>query len=194
MSRWLVAVCLLGLAVAPVAAAPVHPEAGVLLVAREGLPDPRFHQAVVLLLQHGPQGTAGLIINRPTRLELAEALPDLALLATAETLSYGGPVAPRAFMVLVKAEEPPPEPSQRLFDGVYLTGAEPLATWLGTVRPAATYRVFAGYAGWAPEQLADELARGDWRLLKATEQLLFTADPGGLWPALAAGEAAPSPD
>jgi putative transcriptional regulator len=193
VSRWLAAICLLWLAVAPVAAATVQPDAGVLLVAREGLPDPRFHQTVVLLLQHGPEGTAGLIINRPTRLGLAEALPELPALA-AETLCYGGPVAPRAFIVLVKAEEQPPEPSQKVFDGVYLTGAESLATWLDEVRPGGTYRVFAGYAGWAPDQLAGELARGDWQVLRATEPLLFTADPGGLWRSLAGGETVPSPD
>lgn len=194
MSTWLAAVCLVWLMVAPVEAASVHPEAGVLLVAREDLPDPRFHQAVVLLLQHGPQGTVGLIINRPTRLGLVETFPDLAALAAAENLSYGGPVAPRALMVLVKSEGQPPEPSQRLFGDVYLTGPEPLAAWLGEAQPDVICRMFAGYAGWAPGQLADELARGDWRTLKATEQLVFTADPGGLWPSLFGREAAPSTD
>ena len=193
MSRWLAAVCLLWLAVAPVAATPLQPDAGMLLVAREDLVDPRFHQTVVLLLQHGPEGTAGLIINRPTRLGLAETLPELPALA-AETLSYGGPVAPRVIMALVNTTENPPEPAQQLLDAVYLTGPEPLADWLEEGRPDAAYRVFAGYAGWAPEQLVGELARGDWQVLKATEQLLFTADPGNLWRSLARGEAAPSPD
>jgi len=192
VNRWLAALGFFWLTATAVMAAPVHPEAGALLVAREGLPDPRFHQAVVLLLEHGPQGTAGLIINRPTRLGLAEALPGLqAVAAVVDPLFYGGPVAPRVFIVLVNTAESPPEPSQKLLDAVYLTGPEPLADWLGTERPRSAYRVFAGYAGWAPEQLASELLRGDWQIVKATEQLVFGADPGGMWSHLSGDEIEP---
>ena len=192
MNRWLAALGFFWLTATAVMAAPVHPEAGALLVAREGLPDPRFHQAVVLLLEHGPQGTAGLIINRPTRLGLAEALPGLpAVAAAADPLFYGGPVAPRVFIVLVNTAESPPEPSQKLLDAVYLTGPEPLADWFGAERPGSAYRVFAGYTGWAPEQLASELMRGDWQIVKATEQRVFVADPGGLWSHLCGDETEP---
>jgi putative transcriptional regulator len=47
------------------------------------------------------------------------------------------------------------------------------------------YRVFAGYVGWAPQQLADETARGDWQVLPANEQVLFLSDLDGLWNELA---------
>ena len=191
MNRWLAAACLLWLMATPVVTRAAQPEAGDLLVARDHLPDPRFNRTVVLLLQHGPQGTAGLVINRPTRLGLAEALPELPALAAA-TLSYGGPVAPRVMMVLVKTTDHPPEPAQKLLDAVYLTGPDQLADWLGEGRPECTYRVFAGYAGWAPDQLAGELARGDWQVLRATGQLLFAADPGGLWSHLSGESAEPS--
>ena len=187
MSKRLIAMAyLLWLAATPAMAAPPSLEPGMLLVARASLPDPRFHDAVVLVVQHGSQGTAGLILNRPSRLTLTEVLPTLPVLAGADNkLSYGGPVAPRTFMVLVKAAGTPPQPAQRVLDSVYLTGTAQLTAWLNSEPPGAVYRVFAGYVGWAPEQLAGETARGDWQVLPADRQVLFMTDLGGLWNELA---------
>ena len=178
--------CLLWQTATPVMAGTVIPEAGMLLVARPSLADPRFYQAVVLVVQHGSQGTAGLILNRPSRLGLAEALPELPVpVGNNRVLCYGGPVAPRSFLVLVKAAEKPPQPAQRVLAATYLTGPQQLAAWLDAGQPQASYRVFAGYAGWAPEQLANEVARGDWQVLPGDEQVLFAADLDGLWNELA---------
>jgi putative transcriptional regulator len=44
--------------------------------------------------------------------------------------------------------------------------------------------VFAGYAGWAPGQLAGEVARGDWLVFPADETSLFTVDAAGQWDSL----------
>jgi putative transcriptional regulator len=180
-------VCILfWLTVALPAAAAVAPEAGLLLVARPELPDPRFREAVILLVQHGPAGSAGLILNRPSRLALAEVLPELPAATGPEgLLSYGGPVAPRDFMVLVRAQGEPPEPSQKVIGNVYLTGTEQFAAWLDKNCQHAAYRVFAGYGGWSPGQLEKEMVRGDWQLLSADEQTPFVADMTGLWQALA---------
>ena len=42
-------------------------------------------------------------------------------------------------------------------------------------------RMFAGYAGWSPDQLEEELAEGAWIVLDAVEADVFTADAGALW-------------
>ncbi|MDH3998660.1 MAG: YqgE/AlgH family protein, partial [Desulfuromonadales bacterium] len=63
---------------------------GVLLKARDGLPDPRFHNSLVLLVQHDQQGSVGLVVNRPSRLPLADILPeDFGFSVAGETISYG---------------------------------------------------------------------------------------------------------
>ena len=36
-------------------------------------------------------------------------------------------------------------------------------------------------AGWAPGQLAHELARGSWHVLPANEELVFAEDPSDIW-------------
>src|SRR5512147_27194 len=53
---------------------------GVLLVASPALDDPNFRQSVVLVLEHGSEGTLGVIMNCSTNVLLSEASPDLAVL------------------------------------------------------------------------------------------------------------------
>ena len=164
------------------AAAVVAPAAGVLLVAGPELSDPRFHEAVVLVVSHDARGTAGVILNRPSRLSLAEAAPAI---GHQEALSYGGPLAPRALLVLVRTLEPPPAPALRVFADIYLTGVEELTVWPVARRQESRYRVFSGYAGWAPGQLDRELAQGDWLVTQAKEGDVFAEVPGELWRQLA---------
>jgi putative transcriptional regulator len=155
---------------------------GMLLVARDQIQDPRFRETVVLVLQHEPRGTVGLILNRPSRLPLAEAVPDQQELnKTTVTLSYGGPVAPEALLVLVAAGENPPIPALQVFGSLYVTGIEPLTAWLAPGRPAANYRVFLGYAGWGTGQLDREMQAGAWQVLPADAQQPFTNQLDSLW-------------
>jgi hypothetical protein len=75
---------------------------GVLLVASPTLDDPNFRQAVVLVVEHGPEGTLGLILNRSTNVLLSEALPEITVLkGTTYRLFVGGPrrAKPSSFAV-----------------------------------------------------------------------------------------------
>jgi putative transcriptional regulator len=194
MNKWLVLACaLFWLTATPAVAVMVAPEAGMLLIARPELPDPRFREAVILLVQHGPAGSAGLVLNRPSRLPLAEVLPQLPALAGPEgALSYGGPVAPRAFMVLLQVSGEPPDPSQKVLGNVYLTGPEQLLAWIEK-HSQTSCRVFTGYSGWSPGQLEREMIRGDWQVLPAVEPMLFSPDVAGLWHELVKRDPLPSP-
>jgi len=158
-------------------------EAGMLLVAREKVRDPRFHETVVLVLQHDLRGTVGLIINRSSRLSLAEAIPDLPGLTVAGTLSYGGPVAPDAVMALITVGEgeKPPEPALKVVGSLYVTGIEALANWLTAERAGTPCRVFLGHAGWAPGQLKKEMMGDAWQLFPADEKVPFTGNLEELW-------------
>lgn len=42
-------------------------------------------------------------------------------------------------------------------------------------------RLFAGFAGWAPQQLEGEMEEGAWYALRASEAVLFRKDTAGLW-------------
>ncbi|MBI3356734.1 MAG: YqgE/AlgH family protein [Nitrospirae bacterium] len=162
---------------------PSSVEKGVLLVASPRLDDPNFRQAVVLIVEHGPEGTLGLILNRSTSVLLSEALPGLTVLKeTSYRLFAGGPVEPTRLLMLFRLKEPPAG-ARSVFDGVYLGGtARVLERIITQAEPTKTFRAFAGYAGWAPGQLKFEMLQGAWATLPPDSIGIFDKYPATLWP------------
>ena len=155
---------------------------GVLLVASPTLIDPNFHQTVVLVVEHGSEGTLGLILNRTTNVLLSEALPDLAVLkGTSYRLFAGGPVAPTRLLLLFRVMEPLTD-ARSVFDGVYVGGTPAVLERIITeAKPSETFRAFAGSAGWAPGQLRFEMLQGAWAVLPPDSISIFDKDPATLW-------------
>src|SRR2546421_4800718 len=74
---------------------------GHLLVASPALLDPNFLRAAVLVTEHTYEGAAGLVLNRPSLVEVAAAVPQLEeLVEEDEQVWVGGPVQPEAVLVL----------------------------------------------------------------------------------------------
>ena len=171
---------LLLLALAGPAAAQVGPANGLLLVASPGLKDPRFRQTVVLVTQAPDASTVGVILNRPTQVKLPELRRDVPGTRHAEPLYFGGPVMERTVIALFKTAEAPERAVFHVHRGIYLSMhpqiIEPLLAM-----PPARLRLFAGFSGWAPNQLQGELERKDWHVLPVTEDVLFRSNPAGLW-------------
>jgi putative transcriptional regulator len=158
------------------------PEKGRLLVAKEQLADPRFRDRVILLIQHDAQGSAGLVVNRPSRLLLSTLLPEGSSLAgQGMVLSYGGPVEPQTLLALVKVRNHPPEPADEVSDNLYVTGVGVLDEWPDYADEVVDCRAFVGYSGWAAGQLDAEIKRGDWSVMPADEQSVFAAEGVRLW-------------
>ena len=155
---------------------------GVLLVASPSLEDPNFRQSVVLIVEHGANGTLGLILNRSTKLLLSEVLPELTVLkGTSYRLFAGGPVEPTRFLLLFRLKDPPAD-ARAVIDGVYL-GRTPgvLESIITRAKPTETFRAFAGFAAWAPRQLKAEMLLGAWGVLPADSFSIFDQDPARLW-------------
>ena len=97
-------------------------------------------------------------------------------------LFVGGPVQPSAAICIGRTELP---------EAAEAVGFAPLFGSLGTVDlhedPAdvharlAEIRVFTGYAGWGPGQLAEEIGSGSWHVLNGYDQDVLSGDPEGLW-------------
>jgi putative transcriptional regulator len=155
---------------------------GVLLVASPMLSDPNFRQTVVLIMEHGSEGTIGLILNRSTNILLSEALPHLTVLkGSNHRLFVGGPVEPSRLLLLFRLKEPPAD-ARAVFDGVYVGGTPAVLERIITqARPTETFRAFAGSAGWAPGQLAFEMLQGAWAALPPESFDIFDKDPATLW-------------
>ncbi len=158
-----------------------QPAQGRLLIAKRHLDGPVFGRSVVLLVRHDHTGSLGLILNHPTEIGLAEALPDLTETDSGLKLFFGGPVAVE-FMVFLVRDYRPPEHTTHVLEDVYFGGhTESLKGVIGGRDPARRIRVFGGVAGWAPGQLDSELQRGDWFVVETDANFMFDTDPTKLW-------------
>ncbi len=167
--------------------------AGVLLIANPHMNDPNFSHTVVLVCQHGPEGTVGLILNRPTEVSLAKALPEIpGLQGTPFRLYAGGPVQLTGILLLLKMDAQPSN-TRPVLDHIYWGGnVEALTQILQEQKPTQTFRAYAGHAGWAPGQLESELAAGAWATLSADPAAIFTTQPEELWEQMLKALRAPS--
>ena len=145
---------------------------GQLLIAAPALHD-YFRRTVVLVIEHTDDGAMGVVLNRKSETLVADAVPQLAELAAEEELvRIGGPVSPQSVVALGEFADP-------------AEAGTPVVGSLGTIDPDAEnsslrrIRVFAGYTGWAPGQLDDELEQEAWVVTPAQAGDAF-AD-GDIW-------------
>ena len=156
------------------------PSGGFFLVAKPSILDPNFSRTVVLVTPTPEGGILGVILNRRMNQSLAELLPGNERLARfTEPLGFGGPVEPGGLFAVFRGTAEP-GPSFPIIDDVRLALQPPTVEQL-LLKPPETMRLFVGYAGWAPGQLDNELARGDWWTLKADLDSIFRKDTETLW-------------
>jgi putative transcriptional regulator len=161
---------------------PVHAQAEMqrtfLLVAAPGMMDPMFSRTVVLAVKADDGGPIGVILNRPSTIELRSLYPDRAELANRRDLVFlGGPVEPDALLFAFRS---PQKPSKGLFvaGDIYISGfSEVLSEILKHPENASQQRFFTGFSGWAAGQLEDEIARGGWYVLRFDARAVFEMNP-----------------
>lgn len=157
---------------------------GKLLVATPPLADPNFDRTVVMMLEHTTDGAFGLVINRPTPAPVSSVFSDWSLTATDPAQVFiGGPVQPDAMIALAQGPTDASDGWSPVLDDL---GTADLSRSPAELPAFAHVRVFAGYSGWSPGQLDQELAGGAWIVVDAQVDDVFCADPDGLWRAVLA--------
>jgi putative transcriptional regulator len=157
-----------------------------LLLAMPQLADPNFSRAVILMVEHGEQGSFGLVINHPSPIRAAELLESLEMSWRGEESAVvwaGGPVSPSTGWVL---HEPVVLAEAGNGGTIAITSSISLSTSPDRLRaiasqPPRNIRLLLGYSGWAPGQLAHEMARGAWLHTSADPQLVFRTPADQMW-------------
>ena len=161
---------------------------GTLLISQPFLGDPNFERSVVLVCRDAPaSGTFGLVLNRPTELVLSDVMTlplGSASPAAALPLLAGGPVGPDTLHYLHRSAGVPG--AAALGQGVYWGGefAALLAQLGSGALAAADVRLFVGYAGWGPGQLAAERQDRRWATHPASAGKVFTLATDAFWRAI----------
>lgn len=139
-----------------------------------------FQRTVVLICQHNAEGAFGLVLNRA----LGKTAGDLIVADLPDTLKespvyLGGPVQPAALSFLHTATF---MPEANVMPNLSLGHSLDELTDIGEFfSPTRKVRLFAGYAGWSPGQLEDEMKRKAWLIHPASLELVFETSPEKLW-------------
>jgi putative transcriptional regulator len=139
-----------------------------------------FQRTVVLICEHDAEGAFGLVLNRATGNNAGEVIvADMPEALKSSPLFLGGPVQPSALSFLhsdsfiADANVMP-----NLSLGHSLDALVDIAE---SFSAGKKIKLFAGYAGWSPGQLEDEIKRDAWLTHPASLDLVFDNDPTQLW-------------
>src|SRR5687767_8853032 len=152
---------------------------GRLLIASPALVDPNFARTVVLITEHGPEGAMGVVLNRPSEIEVGSVAPELAeVVIEDEPVFIGGPVQPQALVVLAEFSDSRAAAWIIAEDVGFVAADTDYGDLPEVVRRG---RVYAGYSGWDAGQLEAELAEEAWIVEPPLPAELFPDDPLALW-------------
>lgn len=141
--------------------------------------DTNFERSVVLVCEHSPSGTFGLVLNHPADIHLSDVIddvhPDLPLF-------IGGPVQQNTLHFIHRRPDLI-DGSIQVVDGLYWSGdfeQVKRAVNVGTLTERDA-RFFIGYSGWNGGQLAGELSQKSWIVSRTTADFLFDTPTKEFW-------------
>jgi putative transcriptional regulator len=139
-----------------------------------------FQRTVVLICQHDAEGAFGLVLNRATGSKAGEMIvADLPEVLKDCPLFFGGPVQPSALSYLISDTF---IPDANVMPNLSLGHSLDSLAELGeALSPTQKVKIFAGYAGWSPGQLEDEMKRKAWVTHPASLELVFSSTSEDLW-------------
>ena len=138
------------------------------LIAMPGMVDENFAGSVIYLFEHTEKGAMGLVVNRPTEVDLATLFDKIELkLEIAPLLQqpvyFGGPVQIERGFVL---HEPDPEcaysSSLAVPGGLTMTTSKDVLEAVANGQGPKHFQMTLGYSGWVAGQLEEEIALNGW--------------------------------
>jgi len=158
------------------------------LIAMPGLMDESFSRSVVYMCEHSDRGALGLIINKPSTLQMLDLFEKVELnLGRTDLVGIpvfqGGPVHTERGFVLHEPLSNATEPSDSsesayastlsIPGGLEMTTSKDVLEALSTGAGPKRVLITLGYSAWAQGQLESELAENSWLTVQADPNVIF---------------------
>lgn len=161
-----------------------HIEQGTLLIASPEVDTGFFARTVLLVCEHNPVGSFGLVVNKPLDVDLPEEVANLKQAANPRiAIRSGGPVHTNQMMLLHTSDQAENQ-ALKVCENVYLGGN---LTFLQTALndPSGPWvSLYFGYTGWGAGQLEREFLDGQWFICPSSQHALFEVPSDKLWQVL----------
>lgn len=157
---------------------------GTFLIATPEIDSGFFFRGVILVCEHNPNGSFGILINKALDLELPEEIININQLANPHIgIRAGGPVQTNQMMLLHSSDKIDQQ-TLKVCDGVYLGGDLQFLQEAILDEKGPSIELCFGYAGWGTGQLEREFLDGHWFLHPARADHIFQIAPEKLWQSL----------
>lgn len=149
------------------------------LVAMPGLADSNFAGSVIYLFEHTERGAMGLVINRPTELDMGALFEQIEVKLEAEPISeqpvyFGGPVqTERGFVLHEPTAEVLYSSSLAVPGGLTMTTSKDVLEAVATGAGPSKFLMTLGYAGWSAGQLEQEITLNDWMNVPLSQEQMI---------------------
>ena len=146
---------------------------GQFLIAMPSMSDPRFSQTITFICSHSEDGAMGIVLNRPTKHNIADLLKQIELnpLPSPILKNYvfeGGPVQQeRGFVLHVPHLEY--DSTIQINESIALTTSKDILEAAAKNEAPKKMMVALGYAGWSPGQLEEEMGLNAWLNIEAKQ-------------------------
>lgn len=161
-----------------------HLEKGTFLISTPDVESGMFFRSVLLLCEHSPNGSFGIVINKKLDLELPEEILNLDQLINPHvSIRAGGPVQTNQ-MMLLHSSNTIPDQTIEICAGVYLGGDIQFLQEIISDQNGPSVRLCFGYSGWQAGQLEREFLDGGWFICAASAAHIFDTPPEKLWQTL----------
>src|SRR6266581_1519003 len=155
------------------------------LIAMPAMVDPNFSRTLTYICEHNDEGALGVIVNRPTEMNLALLFERVSITLENEAAGaaigsqpvyFGGPVqTDRGFVLHRPVGHWQSTLSVR--DQIGLTSSRDILQAMGASGEPAETLVALGYAGWSGGQLEWELSQNAWLTVAAAPRIIFELPP-----------------
>ena len=140
-----------------------------------------YFRGVILLCEHGPTGSFGILVNKLLDIEIPDEVINLKDISNPHVQVYaGGALQPNQMMMLHSFEQLPDQTLQ-VCPGVFLGGDLQFLQQAVAEEEGPSIRLCFGYCGWGPGQLEKEFLSGLWFVHPGTAQYIFNTPPNKLW-------------
>jgi putative transcriptional regulator len=154
---------------------------GRLLVAHPKMKAGLFSRSVVLITEHTPQGHRGFVLNKRTEMTLRDIARQHGMdLPIDRSLYQGGPLQQHA-LTLLHSDEWYSSNTYPVAGKYHLSSDHLMMEKIQLGNAPRHMRALAGWSGWKPGQLEDEISRGDWLTAPADPKVVWGSESDRQW-------------
>ncbi len=158
----------------------IKPMKGRVLIAEPFLQGPYFNRSIVFLTEHGKDGAVGFVLNKSAELYPDEVIEDL--FSFKGEMYIGGPVSSNTLHYIHTLGDKVPG-SVKVTKTLYWGGDFDVIKDLINEGKADhnSVKFFAGYSGWSPGQLEDEIKENSWIVSTLDDKVIMQDEVDNFW-------------